>query len=143
MSVTVAAALKKVSVAVLSNKIARNKLGVLVLSILVGLFMPMAAVIGVFGGEMDFDDEDVQAVIDRLEYGDFDRLIKMQEKMDELGDAMRDAGYGDWLNMFVKDPHDSLLRIDFSFDHTLDDAFMVDIKKSRIQLNETIYEYIL
>lgn len=51
--------------------------------------------------------------------------------------------YGDWLNMFVKDPHDSLLRIDFSFDHTLDDAFKVDIKKSRIQLNETIYEYIL
>lgn len=94
MSVTVAAALKKVSVAVLSNKKARNKLGVLVLSILVGLFMPMAAVIGVFGGEIDFDDEDVQAVIDRLEYGDFDRLIKMQEKMDELGDAMRDAGYG-------------------------------------------------
>ena len=50
--------------------------------------------------------------------------------------------YGDWLNMFVKDPHDSLLRIDFSFDHTLDDAFNVDIKKSKIQLNETIYDYI-
>lgn len=51
--------------------------------------------------------------------------------------------YGDWLNMFVKDPHDSLLRVDFSFDHTLDDAFNVDIKKSKIQLNETIYEFIL
>lgn len=50
--------------------------------------------------------------------------------------------YGDWLGMFVKDPHDSLLRIDFSFDHTLDDAFNVDIKKSKIQLNETIYNYI-
>ena len=50
--------------------------------------------------------------------------------------------FGDWLNMFVKDPHDSLLRIDFSFDHTLDDAFNVDIKKSRIQLNEQIYSYI-
>lgn len=50
--------------------------------------------------------------------------------------------YGDWLNMFVKDPHDSLLRIDFSFDHTLDDAFNVDIKKSKIQLNEQIYTFI-
>ena len=50
--------------------------------------------------------------------------------------------YGDWMNMFVKDPHDSLLRIDFSFDHTLDDAFNVDIKKSKIQLNEQIYAFI-
>lgn len=50
--------------------------------------------------------------------------------------------YGDWLGMLVKDPHDSLLRIDFSFDHTLDDAFNIDIKKSRIQLNDTIYDYI-
>ena len=50
--------------------------------------------------------------------------------------------FGDWLNMFVKDPHDSLLRVDFSFDHTLDDAFNVDIKKSKIQLNEQIYDFI-
>lgn len=50
--------------------------------------------------------------------------------------------YGDWLGMFVKDPHDSLLRIDFSFDYLLDDAFNVDIKKSRVQLNEAIYSYI-
>lgn len=50
--------------------------------------------------------------------------------------------YGDWMNMFVKDPHDSLLRVDFSFDYTLDDAFNVDIKKSKIQLNETIYNFI-
>ena len=50
--------------------------------------------------------------------------------------------YGDWLNMFVKDPHDSLLRVDFSFTHELDDAFNVDIKKSRVQLNEQIFIYI-
>ena len=49
--------------------------------------------------------------------------------------------YGDWLNMFVKDPHDSLLRVDFSFTHELDDAFNVDIKKSRVQLNEQIFIY--
>ena len=49
---------------------------------------------------------------------------------------------GDWLNMFVKEPHYSLLRINFSFDHRLDDAFNVDIKKSRILLNDGIYEYV-
>ncbi len=50
--------------------------------------------------------------------------------------------YGDWLGMYVKDPHDSLLRVEFSFDYTLDDAFNVDIKKSRVQLNDQIYGYV-
>ncbi len=50
--------------------------------------------------------------------------------------------YGGWLDMFIKDPHISLLRINFSFDHTLDDAFKVDIKKSRISLDNEVYDFI-
>ena len=50
--------------------------------------------------------------------------------------------HGDWLGMFVNDPHISLLRVNFSFDHTLDDAFNVDIKKSQIMLNEEIYAFL-
>lgn len=50
--------------------------------------------------------------------------------------------FGDWLGMFVNDPHISLLRVNFSFDHTLDDAFNVDIKKSRIMLAEDIFDYL-
>jgi hypothetical protein len=48
----------------------------------------------------------------------------------------------DWMRMFKADPHDSLLRVELSFDHTLDDAFQVDIKKSRILLNESLYEFL-
>ena len=48
----------------------------------------------------------------------------------------------DWLGMFSKEPHGSLLRVEFSFDHTMDEAFNVDIKKSKILLNEEIYTYI-
>jgi len=50
--------------------------------------------------------------------------------------------FGDWLEMFSNEPHGSLLRVEFSFDHTLDDAFNVDIKKSRILLKEDIYNCI-
>lgn len=50
--------------------------------------------------------------------------------------------YGDWLGMFVKEPHGPLLRVEFSFDHTLDIAFNVDIKKSRILLSEEIFDYL-
>ncbi|MCE5280355.1 MAG: ATP-binding protein [Planctomycetaceae bacterium] len=49
----------------------------------------------------------------------------------------------DWIGMFSKEPHLTLLRVEFSFDHKLDDAFQVDIKKSRILLNEALYDYVL
>ena len=48
----------------------------------------------------------------------------------------------DWLGMFTREPHFSLLRVEFSFDHSLDDVFNVDIKKSRILLNEEIFLHI-
>ncbi len=49
---------------------------------------------------------------------------------------------GDWMGMFSREPHGTLLRVELSFDHTLDNAFHVDIKKSRILLNEEIFSYI-
>jgi Histidine kinase-, DNA gyrase B-, and HSP90-like ATPase len=40
---------------------------------------------------------------------------------------------GGWLGVFGGvEPHTSLLRVEFDFDHNLDDAFKVDVKKSRI-----------
>ncbi len=50
--------------------------------------------------------------------------------------------YGDWMGMFSKEPHGTLLRVELSFNHDLDEAFHVDIKKSRILLNEEIFNYI-
>jgi site-specific DNA-cytosine methylase len=49
----------------------------------------------------------------------------------------------DWLVKLTKEPHFSLLRVEFSFDHKLDEAFQIDIKKSQIILNETLYDYVL
>lgn len=48
----------------------------------------------------------------------------------------------DWLGMFSKEPHFSLARVEFSFDHRLDDAFHIDIKKSKILLNEDLYTWL-
>lgn len=48
----------------------------------------------------------------------------------------------DWLGMFTKEPHGSLLRVEFSFDHNLDEAFHIDIKKSQIILNETLWGWL-
>ena len=48
----------------------------------------------------------------------------------------------DWMGMYKQEPHFSLLRIELSFDFLLDDSFQVDIKKSRILLDETLYEWL-
>jgi hypothetical protein len=48
----------------------------------------------------------------------------------------------DWLGMFQKEPHGTLLRVEFSFDHRLDEAFHIDIKKSQIILNEDLWNYL-
>lgn len=50
--------------------------------------------------------------------------------------------YGDWLGLFINEPHGSLLRVEFSFDHNLDTAFNMDIKKSRILPAEEILDYL-
>lgn len=52
---------------------------------------------------------------------------------------------GGWMEVFgVPEPHYSLLRIEFDFDHKLDDAFRIDVKKSRIlfhpDLADGLYE---
>ncbi len=48
----------------------------------------------------------------------------------------------DWLGMFQKEPHFSLIRVEFSFRYDLDEAFHVDIKKSRILLNEDLWNWL-
>jgi hypothetical protein len=49
---------------------------------------------------------------------------------------------GGWLGMYRIEPHLSLCRIDFSFDHRLDDALQIDIKKSRIRMLADLQEHI-
>lgn len=53
---------------------------------------------------------------------------------------------GGWLGVFgaygTLEPHMSLLRIEFDFGHELDDAFSIDVKKSRILLDPALSEYL-
>ncbi|MCO8095371.1 ATP-binding protein [Acinetobacter lwoffii] len=52
---------------------------------------------------------------------------------------------GDWLgipNWGSLEPHMSLLRVEFDFNHLLDEAFMVDVKKSRILLDPELEHHV-
>ena len=50
---------------------------------------------------------------------------------------------GDWFGFLKKEPHFSLLRVDFSFDYKLDELLSVDIKKSRILLIGELASFIM
>lgn len=48
---------------------------------------------------------------------------------------------GGWLGVFgAVEPHTSLLRVEFDFTHRLDDAFKVDVKKSKILFDPALEE---
>ena len=47
---------------------------------------------------------------------------------------------GGWLGMAQVEPHDSLCRVELSFDHRLDAALQIDIKKSRIKMLADLQE---
>lgn len=49
--------------------------------------------------------------------------------------------YGDWFGIIKKEPHSSLLRIEFSFDYRMDDLLNIDIKKSRVLLIGELYDF--
>lgn len=55
MSATVAAALKKIAVAILTDKKARKVVLGIILGILIILVMPLAAIIAIFNGDINID----------------------------------------------------------------------------------------
>ena len=49
--------------------------------------------------------------------------------------------YADWLGIVDKEPHSSLLRVECSFDQNLDEVLDLDLKKSRVLLNDDIVDW--
>ncbi len=47
-----------------------------------------------------------------------------------------------WLKIFSNDPHLNLLRVEFSFDYLLDEAFKIDFMKSKVEIDENIFDFL-
>lgn len=51
--------------------------------------------------------------------------------------------HGGWQEIWnAAEPHYSLIRVEIDFDHELDDAFEIDVRKSRIIMNEALKDYL-
>lgn len=93
MSATVGAALKKIAVALLCDKKTIKKVAIFFLSVLVGLLMPMAAVIGIFaGGNIEINEEDIENALtdEQKEY-----YAKLNATYGEINERMQEAGFPD------------------------------------------------
>lgn len=95
MWATVAAALKKIAVAILSNKKLRKKVCTFILVSSIAIFMPMGAALALFKGKVVFTPQQMSDIIANLDVAEIAKLAKVQENLDSIEKAMKDAGMDD------------------------------------------------
>lgn len=86
MSATVAAALKKIAVYILTNKKALKVVGGIVLGIIIIIVMPIVAILGIFNGSVKIDTDHLHQMIQKNQ-------TAAMEKWSEVKTSMTDAGY--------------------------------------------------
>ena len=96
MSATVAAALKKLSAIVLSDKNNLKTAVGIIIGIIVIIVMPIAAVLSIFSGDMNIDTDRLQQMItESLTSEEEDNLKFIEDTMLTLDKKMTDAGFLD------------------------------------------------
>ena len=96
MSATVAAALKKLSAVVLSDKNNLKTAVGIIIGIIVIIVMPIAAVLSIFSGDMNIDTDRLQQMItESLTSEEEDNLKFIEDTMLSIDKKMTDAGFLD------------------------------------------------
>ena len=94
MSATVAAALKKLSAVVLSDKKNLKTAVGIIIGIIVIIVMPIAAVLSIFSGDMNIDTDRLQQMItESLTSEEEDNLKFIEDTMLSLDEKMTAAGF--------------------------------------------------
>lgn len=92
---TVAAALKKIAVAILTDKKARHKVCIFILTCLAMIIMPIAAVIAIFSGKIEFTPQQLTEIASNIDVVEFAKLTRVQDTLDAIEDAMEEADMKD------------------------------------------------
>lgn len=94
MSATVAAALKKIAVSLLTNPKVMKTVGGIVLGVIVLIIMPIAAVASVFNGEIRIDTDRLQQmVVENLSTEEQAKLQLVEDTMLGIEEKMNAAGF--------------------------------------------------
>ena len=96
MSATVAAALKKIAVALLSNPKVLKTIGGIVLGIIIIIIMPIVAVVSIFNGDINIDTDRLQQmVVQNMSAEERAKLQLVEDTMYAIEDEMTAAGFTD------------------------------------------------
>ena len=88
----VGAALKKIAVLLLSDQRVWKRVGIVVLVIIVALFMPAVAVVGIFSGSIQVDVQSLeQTILAALSSEEIEMLQEIEDTMAEIETAMAEA----------------------------------------------------
>lgn len=94
MSATIAAALKKLALAIVTEPETLKKVLCIVLSVVVGLLMPIVAVMYFFSGNIELDTSGIeQSVISSLTAEEQAKLQIVEDTMNNIDSAMTNAGH--------------------------------------------------
>ena len=92
MGISVGAALKKIAVALVSDKKTLKKAAMAILVVIVALLMPMAAIIAVFSGTLELDVAALQEQItENMSDSDRQMLQQVEDNMNAIQTALREA----------------------------------------------------
>lgn len=95
MSATIGAALKKIAVALATDRRNWEKIGIALLAVLLLFLLPVLSVEAVFQGDFDWDSPElVSAVMEDLDIGSLGFLESSDSVLTQLQDALKDAGFG-------------------------------------------------
>ena len=96
MSATVAAALKKIALAIVSEPETLKKVLCIVLSVVVGLLMPIVAVVYFFSGNIELDTNGIEeSVVSSLTEEEQIKLQFLEDTMNNINSSMTDAGHSE------------------------------------------------
>lgn len=95
MGVTIAAALKKIAIMLITDKRVRKVTGGILLGIFVILIMPVAALVAIFNGNVKIDtDRFAELVLENLSEGDRENLDLVDETLAKLKGKMEENNFG-------------------------------------------------
>ena len=94
MSATVAAALKKIAVAILTDKKLRKAVLGIVLGIIIIVIMPMVAILSIFSGDINIDTDRLQQiVVEEMSDEEKAKLQAVEDTMKAIETAMTEKGF--------------------------------------------------
>lgn len=94
MSATIAAALKKIAVVLLTNPKVLKTIGGIVLGIIIIIIMPIVAIVSIFNGSIEIDTNELQQmVVQNLSAEEQEKLQFVEDTMYAIEDGVTGAGF--------------------------------------------------